>query len=109
MTKLNKSEGFVERRRGFFLRTLHFLFSWKSMSTPWCKIPGLMRWWWSGTEDKKYRTAASPVVFTLLAVLLAGPLLTGYPAVWISTYFYNYYSVIYPKDIPQDKEKERGQ
>ncbi len=75
------------------------------MSTPWCKIPGLMRWWWSGTEDKKYRTAASPVVFTLLAVLLAGPLLTGYPAVWISTYFYNYYSVIYPKDIPQDKEK----
>ncbi|MCX6736035.1 MAG: DUF2333 family protein [Candidatus Parcubacteria bacterium] len=100
--KAQKVQG--NRFRGLLGRTLHLLFSWKSISWPWRQIPGTLRWWRFSTDDWKYRAAASPVTILILLACFAGPLLTTYPAVWIGTYAYNYYSVIYPKDIPQDKD-----
>jgi len=95
-----------ERRRNILVRTFHFLFSWKTIIWPWKNISTFWHWWWHGTTDWRYRTMAGiPAVIVLLA-LLAGPLWTTYPAVWTGTYFYNYYSVIYPKAIPQDKADE---
>ena len=90
----------TQPRKGFIKRTFHFLFGWKTITSPWRKIPKLWHWWKTGSESRWYRMAASPVAILALVALLAGPLLTGYPAVWIGTYFYNYHSVIYPKPIP---------
>ncbi len=104
MTDLKKAQKIQGSRfRGMLGRMLHLLFSWKSISWPWRQIPSTLRWWRFGTDDWRYRAAASPVIILILLACLAGPLLTTYPAVWIGTYAYNYYSVIYPKNISQEK------
>jgi hypothetical protein len=103
-----KKINFFKRTYNFFKRIvllIYFVF-WKLVVWPWRKIPKVWRYWYNGTADWKYRAMAALLPFIAMFLLFVGPLLTGYPAVWIGTYGYNYHSVIYPQEIVLTKTDE---